>query len=80
MISVFLFVMSRHDISDEKSAVIGPMPEKENIETRGREHKNDRHYAQWGILWILKMEAPWRDLPAEFRPWDILSMSVYSNG
>lgn len=23
-----------------------------------------------GILWILKTGAPWRDLPAEFGPWN----------
>ena len=69
MTPAFLFVMSRHDISDEKWAVIGPMLEKKKTETRGRKRKDDRLMFN-GILWILKTGAPWRDLPAEFGPWN----------
>ena len=68
MTPAFLFVMSRHDISDEKWAVIGTMLEKKT-ETRGRKRKDDRLMFN-GILWILKTGAPWRDLPAEFGPWN----------
>ena len=42
MTPAFLFIMSRHDISDEKWAVIGPMLEKKKTETRGRKRKDDR--------------------------------------
>ena len=69
MTPAFLFGMSRHDISDEKWAVIGPMLEKKKTETRGRKRKDDRLMFN-GILWILKTGAPWRDLPAEFGPWN----------
>ena len=69
MTPAFLFIMSRHDISDEKWAVIGPMLEKKKTETRGRKRKDDRLMFN-GILWILKTGAPWRDLPAEFGPWN----------
>ena len=69
MTPAFLFVMSRHDISDEKWAVIGPLLEKKKTETRGRKRKDDRLMFN-GILWILKTGAPWRDLPAEFGPWN----------
>ena len=60
--------MSRHDISDEKWAVIGPLLAKDSRETRGRKRKDDRLMFN-GILWILKTGAPWRDLPPEFGPW-----------
>ena len=57
MTPAFLFAMSRHDISDEKWAVIGPMLEKKKTETRGRKRKDDRLMFN-GILWILKTGAP----------------------
>ena len=60
--------MSRHDISDEKWAVIRPMLAKASAETRGRKRKDDRLMFN-GILWILKTGAPWRDLHPEFGPW-----------
>lgn len=60
--------MSRHDISDEKWAVISPMQAKNSTETRGRKRKDDRLMFN-GILWIFKTDAPWRDLPSEFGPW-----------
>ena len=53
MTPAFLFAMSRHDISDEKWAVIGPMLEKKKTEARGRKRKDDRLMFN-GILWILK--------------------------
>jgi transposase len=60
--------MSRHDISDEKWAIIRPMLAKDSAETRGRKRKDDRLVFN-GILWILKTGAPWRDLHPEFGPW-----------
>jgi transposase len=60
--------MSRHDISDEKWAIIKPKLAKVSAETRGRKRKDDRLMFN-GILWILKTGAPWRDLHPEFGPW-----------
>lgn len=60
--------MSRHDISDEKWAIIGPLLAKDSAETRGRKPKDNRLMFN-GILWILKTGAPWRDLHPEFGPW-----------
>ena len=60
--------MSRHDISDEKWAIIEPLLAKNSTETRGRTRKDDRLMFN-GNLWILKTGAPWRDLPHEFGPW-----------
>lgn len=61
--------MSRHDISDEKWAIIGPMLAKSSTETRGRKRKDDRLMFN-AILWIMKTGAPWRDLHPEFGPWN----------
>lgn len=61
--------MSRHDIPDEKWAIIGPMLAKASTETRGRKRKDDRLMFN-AILWIMKTGAPWRDLPPEFGPWN----------
>ena len=61
--------MSRHDISDEKWAIIGPMLAKAGTETRGRKRKDDRLTFN-AILWIMKTGAPWRDLHPEFGPWN----------
>ena len=45
--------MSRHDISDEKWAIIGPMLVKPRTETRGRKRKDDRLMFN-AILWPMK--------------------------
>lgn len=61
--------MSRHDISDEKWAIIGPKLAKASTETRGRKRKDDRLMFN-AILWLMKTGAPWRDLHPEFGPWN----------
>ena len=48
--------MSRHDISDEKWAIIGPMLVKPRTETRGRKRKDDRLMFN-AILWLMKTGA-----------------------
>ena len=60
--------MSRHDISDENWAIIGPMLAKFSMETRGWKRKDDRLMFN-AILWIMKTGAPWRDLHPELGPW-----------
>ena len=61
MTPAFLFVMSRHDISDEKWAVIGPLLEKKKTETRGRKRKDDR---------LMFRECPAYTLLYQFSPKD----------
>jgi transposase len=60
--------MSRHDISDEKWAIINPLLRQKKKDPRGRKPKDDRLMLN-GVLWILKTGAPWRDLPPEFGPY-----------
>ena len=60
--------MSRHDISDEKWAIIAPLLAQQPKDPRGRPPKDSRMMFN-AILWILKTGAPWRDLPKEFGPW-----------
>jgi len=60
--------MSRHDISDAKWAIIGPLLARKRKDPRGRKPKDDRLMFN-GILWVLKTGAPWRDLPSEFGPY-----------
>ena len=60
--------MGRHDITDEKWAIIRPMLAKGSTENRGRKRKECRLRFN-AILWIMKTGAPWRDLHPEFGPW-----------
>jgi len=60
--------MSRHDISDTKWSIIGPLLERKRKDPRGRKPKDDRLMLN-GVLWILKTGSPWRDLPPEFGPY-----------
>lgn len=60
--------MIRHNISDEKWEIIGPLLVREKRDLRGRPLKDARLMFN-GILWIIKTGAPWRDLPEFFGPW-----------
>ncbi len=63
--------MGRHDIIDEKWAIIRPMLAKGSTENRGRKRKDSRLMFN-AILWIMKTGAPWRDLHPEFGPWKMV--------
>ena len=60
--------MSRHDISDELWQRLEPLVCLPRKDPRGRPSKDARLMFN-GVLWILRTGAPWRDLPAEFGPW-----------
>ena len=58
--------MLRHRLTDEQWELIAdvfPPPNR-----MGRPPR-DRRTILDGILWILRTGAPWRDLPADFGPW-----------
>jgi transposase len=62
--------MARTILKDEDWSRIKPLLPVNN--RAGRPPKNHRLMIE-GICWILRTGAPWRDLPAEFGPWQ----SVY---
>ena len=60
--------MERHSISDEKYERIRRLFPAEEGKV-GRRPKNTRRYVN-AVLYILATGYPWRDLPAEFGPWN----------
>lgn len=56
--------MSSHDLSEEQWAVIEPLIPKKNSK-RGRPRNDDRQTLN-GILYVLKTECAWEDLPPEY--------------
>jgi transposase len=58
--------MARLLLTDEEWGLIADVfPEPA---ATGRPPRDPRHVVD-GILWILRTGSPWRDLPAEFGPW-----------
>ena len=60
---------SRYHISDAQWERLEPLLCPARKERRGRPGKAARLMFDGIILWILRTGAPWRDLPAEFGPW-----------
>ncbi len=58
--------MGRHDLTDAEWAHLDRfLPSQPKM---GRPRR-DRRQLLNGMLWILRTGAPWRDLPAEYGPW-----------
>jgi hypothetical protein len=62
---VGLFVVHRHELTDESWAVIEPLLAPPRM---GRPVP-DRRQVVNGILWKLSTGAAWRDLPERYGPW-----------
>lgn len=58
--------MARHGLTDDQWNCIEEFFGKPKQTGRPRA---DRRLIMGGILWIVRAGAPWRDLPAEFGPW-----------
>ena len=58
--------MARLLLDDDEWAMIADVFPKPNV--MGRPRRDPRMIVD-GILWILRTGSPWRDLPAEFGPW-----------
>jgi len=57
----------RHDISDEKWALLEPMlPGRKG--SWGGIAKDNRQFIN-AVFWILRTGSPWRDLPEEYGDW-----------
>ena len=54
-------------ISDELWDVIGPVLPSD-VGRRGKRWADHRRVLE-GIIWRFRVGAPWRDLPADFGPW-----------
>lgn len=62
--------MIRHQLTDEQWEIIEPLLPAAAATGRPR---RDLRLVMGGILWILNTGSAWRDLPADFGPWQ----SVY---
>ena len=65
---VYLFLISKHDISDELWLRLEPYVRPKRNDPRGRPNADTRRILN-GVIWILRTGAPWRDLPEEYGPW-----------
>ena len=61
-----LTVTGRADLSDAQWAVLGPLLPASK---RGRPPKWTKRQLINGIRWRVRAGAPWRDVPAEYGPW-----------
>ncbi len=60
----------RSRLSDEEWAMVAPLLEFEGGPPSGTGRpRRDARVLLDGILWVLRTGAAWRDLPAEFGPW-----------
>ena len=60
--------MSRHDLTDVEWNAIRHFLPKQRSHSSGRPWSDHRTIIN-GILWVLATGSPWRDLQAEFGPW-----------
>ena len=60
--------MSRHDLTDEEWNAMSKYLPKQRLGKRGRPWADHRHTIN-GILWVLGVGAPWRDLPERYGKW-----------
>ena len=60
--------MSRHNLTDEEWNAIRPLLPKERTGEPGRPWRPHREVIN-GIFFLIRTGIPWRDLPAEFGPW-----------
>lgn len=64
--------MRRHKLTDDQWTRLEPLLPPQRSAT-GRPSKDHRTVLN-GILWILRTDAPWRDLPEQYGNWK----TVYS--
>ncbi|GAB3862197.1 IS5 family transposase [Dactylosporangium cerinum] len=65
-----LSVTRRHDLTDAQCAALAPLlPAQPSL---GRPPKWDRRQLSNGMRWRIRVGAPWRDVPAEYAPWQTI--------
>lgn len=67
--------MSRRDLTDEQWEQLRPLLPPQRAR-RGRPAKDHRQIVN-GLLWVLRTGAPWRDLPAQYGPWQTVATRFY---
>ena len=65
-----LAVTRRHDLTDAQWAALAPLLPAAPV--RGRPPKWTRRQLIDGIGWRIRIGAPWRDVPAEYAPWQTI--------
>src|SRR6266480_3255818 len=60
--------MDRYVLSDAQWAKMQPHCRGKKSDP-GRSGENNRRFVE-AVLWIARTGSPWRDLPAEFGPWN----------
>jgi transposase len=65
-----LAVTRRHDLTDAQWAQLAPLLPAPPA--RGRPPKWTRRQLIDGIRWRIRIGAPWRDVPAEYAPWQTI--------
>jgi transposase len=70
--------MSRGDLTDEQWERLRPLlpPQKRQRGRPSKEPKEPRRIIN-GLLWLNRTGAPWRDLPAEYGPWQTVATRFY---
>ncbi len=56
------------ELSDKSWKIVEPLLPKLPIGQRGRPWRENREVLD-GILWVLRIGAPWRDLPKKYPPY-----------
>ncbi|MFC4119882.1 IS5 family transposase [Nonomuraea zeae] len=67
---ITLPVTRRHDLNDAQWAVLAPLLPVASA--KGRPPKWSKRQLIDGIRWRIRVGAPWRDVPAEYAPWQTL--------
>jgi transposase len=65
-----LAVTRRHDLTDAQWAVLSPLLPATPV--RGRPPKWTRRQLIDGMRWRIRVGSPWRDVPAEYAPWQTI--------
>ena len=60
-------VTRRHDLTDAQWALLAPLLPAASA--TGRPPKWEKRQLIDGIRWRIRVGAPWRDVPAEYGPW-----------
>jgi transposase len=63
-------VTRRHDLTDAQWAVLAPLLPA--VSVLGRPPKWPRRQLIDGMRWRIRVGSPWRDVPAEYAPWQTI--------